>query len=208
MDRDHQLMRLQGKVNPCPVKRRRKSTNKENPLRKCSRIYTLPKDVINHVTVCKEYFLYTLGYKKGHDKILSCLFENIQPSMITSQMDRRGKHAPSHKITDETKALVESHIESFYPAVPHYRRAHAPFRRYLPPPPPHELTIKVMFNHFKEVNPLVKCQERSYRRFLNKMNIVFGKLGDEECENCRAFSLHEHDSKETSNADSERCSVE
>ena len=65
-----------------------------------------------------------------------------------------------------------------------------------------------MFNHFKEVNPLVKCQERSYRCFLNKMNIGFGKLGDEECENCRAFSLHEHDSKETSDADSERCSVE
>ena len=124
--------------------------------------------------------------------------------MITSQMDRRGKHAPSHKISDETKAFVESHIESFYPAVPHYHRAHAPFRRYLPP----ELTIKVMFNHCKEVNPLVKCQERSYRRFLNKMNIGFGKLGDEECENCHAFSLHEHDSKETSDADSERCSVE
>ena len=171
MDHDHQLMWLEGKVNPCPVKRRRKSTNKENPLQKCSRIYTLPRDVINQVTVCKEYFLSTLGYKKGHDEILSCLFENIQPSMITSQMDRRGKHAPSHKISDETKAFVESHIESFYPAVPHYRRAHAPFRRYLPP----KLTIKVMFNHFKEV-PLVKCQERSYRRFLNKMNIGFGKL--------------------------------
>ena len=46
-----------------------------------------------------------------------------------------------------------------------------------------------MFNHFKEANPLVKCQERSYRRFLNKINIGFGKLGDEECEDCRAFSL-------------------
>ena len=56
MDHDHQLMWLEGKVNPCPVTRRRKSTNKENPLRKCSRIYTLPRDVINHVTVCKEYF--------------------------------------------------------------------------------------------------------------------------------------------------------
>ena len=55
-------------------------------------------------------------------------------SMITSLMDQRVKHAPSHKMSDETKAVVESHIESFHPAVPHYRRVNGWFRTYLFPP--------------------------------------------------------------------------
>ena len=105
----------------------------------------------------------------------------------------RGKHDPLHKISVIVKSKIQLHIESFNPAVTHYRRAHAPLRRYLPP----ELTIRLMFSDFKETNPEVQCSERTYSRFIQQMNISFCKLGEEECEECREFSLHSHNEEHT-----------
>ena len=89
--------------------------------------------------------------------------------------------------------LIKSHIESFNLAVSHYRRAHAPLRRYLLP----ELNLKLMYINFKETNPTVKCKERTYRRILNEMNVGFAKLCEEDCEDCREVSLHSHDDRDS-----------
>ena len=122
-------------------------------------------------------------------KLLSYLFKNNTPSKINPKKDRRGKHVPAHKIVEQTKSLIRDHIESFHPAVPHYRRAHAPLRRYLPP----ELNVKLMFEQFEDSHPNVKCKERTYRRELSDMSVSFAKLGEEECKECRKFSLHSHE---------------
>ena len=147
MDYDSQHLWLFGKITLHETKCRRKSTDKDKIRRKCSQSYTLAKNNVNNISVCKEYFLSTLGYKS--DKVLTCLYSNNSPSKIAPQKDRRGKHAPAHKTLDDTKLLIKSHIESFNPAISHYRRAHAPLRRYLPP----ELNLKLMYNNFKETNP-------------------------------------------------------
>ena len=141
--------------------------------------------------MCNEYFLSTLGYKS--DKVLTYLYSNNSPSKIAPQKDRRGEHAPVHKTLDDTKLLIKSPIESFNPAVSHNRRAHAPLRRYLPP----ELNLELMYNNVKETNTTVKCKERTYRRILNEMNVGFAKLGEEDCEDCREFSLHSHDDRDS-----------
>ena len=191
MDYDSQRLWLSGKIILLVTKRRRKSTDKENTRRKCSRSYTLPKNNANNITVCKEYFLSSLGYRS--DKVLTYLYSNNSPSKIAPQKDRRGKHTPAHKTLDDTKLIIKSHIESFHPAIPHYRRAHEALRRYLPP----ELNLKLMYDNFIETNPTVKCKERTYRRILNEMNVSFAKLGEEDCEDCREFSLHVHSNKDT-----------
>ena len=80
-------------------------------------------------------------------------------------LDKRGKHDTLHKILVHKilvhkKSKIQLHIESFNPAVTHYRRSHAPLRRYLPP----ELTIRLMFSDFKGKNPEVQCSERRFSR--------------------------------------------
>ena len=52
----------------------------------------------------------------------------MEPSKIAPEKDR---HAPSHKMPEETIVLMETHIESFQPAVPHYRDSGDTY----PPPP-------------------------------------------------------------------------
>ena len=46
--------------------------------------------------------------------------------------DMRGRHAPIHKTNESTIQSIIDHIESYHPSVSHYRRKHAPLRRYLP----------------------------------------------------------------------------
>ena len=151
----------------------------------------MPSDEIYSIPVCKDFFLSTLGYKS--DKDITYIYSNTSPSKFAPSKDKRGKHDPLHKISVIVKSKIQLHIESFNPAVTHYRRAHAPLRRYLPP----ELTIRLMFSDFKETNPEVQCSERTYSRFIQQMNISFSKLGEEECEECREFSLHSHNEEHT-----------
>ena len=73
----------------------------------------------------------------------------MTPSKIRPPGDRRGKHVPKHALSQETLGLIDEHIEAFHPETSHYRRAHAPLRRYLAP----ELTIQYMHSLFEEIHP-------------------------------------------------------
>ena len=77
-----------------------------------------------------------------------------------------------------TVNAVIAHIESFHPAISHYRRKHAPLRRYLPP----TLNITKMYEVFKESCMTETISYQGFRRILKKENIGFTKLGEEECE--------------------------
>ena len=59
---------------------------KDKIQRKCSRSYTLGKNNVNNITVCKEYFLSMLGYKSN--KVLTYLYSNNSPLKIAPQNDR------------------------------------------------------------------------------------------------------------------------
>ena len=137
------------------------------------------------VKVCSVMFRHTLGYK--YDTVITKMFTPMNAESIRPSTDKRGKHRPKHAFSAATLDLIDGHIESFNPTVSHYRRAHAPLRRYLAP----ELTKREMWKYFKESNPDVKCSERAYAKRVSKKKISFCKLGEEECEVCDIFEVHE-----------------
>ena len=142
------------------------------------------------VQVCKVFFLATLGYK--YDTIITKLFRSTEPSAIKAKPDGRGKHKPKHAMPVNTLDIIDKHIESFNPSISHYRRAHAPLRRYLAP----ELGLSLMFRYFKETYPEIKVSQETYRRRLHLKNISFCKLGEEECEVCLALTHHQCQKKD------------
>ena len=83
----------------------------------------------NEVSVCKTFFLNTLGY--SCDSIITETLQSSGPERICPQNDKCGSHTPSHKLKDETIIKIKEHM-CFHPQVSHYRREHAPNRLYLP----------------------------------------------------------------------------
>lgn len=86
------------------------------------------------------------------------------------------------------RSKVEEHIESYHPQVAHYRRIHAPNRRYLPS----DVTITSMHQDFNSKDPQSKCSYEHYRSTVREMNISFTKLGEEGCEVCEGFEMNKH----------------
>ena len=90
--------------------------------------YSLKNDEGMCVTVCKTFFLATLGFHQKNDRIIRSAIENAENS-VSPPEDRRRRKQPHNKMNDN---LIRNHIESFNPEVAHYRREHAPRRTYLP----------------------------------------------------------------------------
>lgn len=150
--------------------------------------------------VCKKFFLTTLGFKKTNDKLIRSVFNEIEKNAITPKTDGRGK--PNNKKFD--RELIVKHIESFNPNIAHYRREHAPLRKYLPS----DLTIKLMFEDFKEKHPDIRFSYYLYREVVSSLNISFSKLGHEECFVCEVFLKHSKESghqKGSLNLECEEC---
>lgn len=148
-----------------------------------SRFYRLIDDEEHEVIVCKTFFLTTLGFEATNDRIIKTATE--LGMTVLPHSPQRGKHAPWNKID---KQLIKDHIESFHPVISHYRRAHAPNKRYLPC----DLTITAMHKDFCGI--FFKVCYTVYNETINEMNISFTKLGTEACEHCRSFDMHCRDS--------------
>lgn len=137
--------------------------------------------------VCKVFYLGTLGFSSNNTSVvLNALNKRMEVSSIENVQDMRGRHAPKHKMAVETRGLIIQHIQSFRPMSHHYRRAHAPYRRYLPC----ELSITGLHNDFRKKNADVAVGYSSYARVFHKGNISFAKLANEECDVCLAQDNH------------------
>lgn len=121
-----------------------------------------------------------------------CKENNISPSS-----DKRKGREPKNKLDHN---VIQKHIEYFEPTVTHYRREHAPNRRYLPS----DLTVTQMHKDFIRNHPGFECSYELYRSEVAKLNISFVKLGHEECEMCEHFNIHPHN-KEDLQQDCEDC---
>jgi len=147
--------------------------------------YHLPNENMgDKEVVCKLFFLTTLGYHPKNDRMITSIMNGTPAEAITASKERRGRHTPGNKI--DHSPIIE-HIESFKPSISHYRREHAPNRRYLPS----DITCQFMYTDYKEKHSDSKCCYETYRKLLKSQNISFTKLGEEECERCLAQSLHE-----------------
>ena len=110
----------------------------------CTFKYTMRMQNGVYRPVCKKFFLSTLGFKPNNDKIIRSALRNVQINQnidVAALEDRRGKHEPKHKINHQ---FVHEHVEKYKPSISHYRREHAPLRRYLPS----DLTLKEMHKNF------------------------------------------------------------
>ncbi|KAL7372602.1 hypothetical protein ABVT39_019186 [Epinephelus coioides] len=131
--------------------------------------------------VCKLFFLSTLGYHPTNDSlVLSVMGKEIKTALAPPN-DQRGRHEPANKL--DLKPL-HAHIESFHPTVSHYRREHAPCRRYHPS----DVSDKPMYaDYIKKGN---HCSHEAYRKVVKSKNISFTKPGEEERENCLLQDQH------------------
>ncbi|KAG5869766.1 hypothetical protein JTB14_012620, partial [Gonioctena quinquepunctata] len=101
---------------------------------------------------------------------------------------REGK-VPANKI--DHLPIIE-HINSFGTQISHYRREHAPNRKYLPS----DLSVRKIFDSFKQQFSSFIGSHDLYRKILKQENNSFVKLGHEECEDCEYFLLHNEDHRE------------
>lgn len=133
-----------------------------------------------NVEVCQYFFLATLGFKPNNNTFVRNALEKEFPDP-----DGRGKQMNKHKFDE---SLVIDHIMSFHPETSHYRREHAPFRKYLPS----DVTMTKMHKLFLDQHPTKPCSYDYYRKVVDKLNISFTKLGHEKCEKCEKYHKHFH----------------
>lgn len=150
-------------------------------------------------SVCRTFFLTTLGYKKNNNTIIktSISYKNNSSNSLTVR-DNRGTHSNRRNVD---RAVLERHVNLFHPCVSHYRREHAPHRKYLPS----DITIKQMHTDFMEKHKNIDCSYYTYRAFVrDQMKISFTKLGHEECEQCEIFEQHDNNHSKN-NMDLDTC---
>ncbi|KAJ8049568.1 hypothetical protein HOLleu_02356 [Holothuria leucospilota] len=174
------------------TKKRPRTTVKGVYERNNSRFFKVSTEANEEIVVCRCFFLSTLGYSS--DKVITVALGSVKPGKLVPQSDQRGKHPPVHKMSEEHWPVIQKHINSFHPAASHYRREHAPLRKYLQP----ELSIKEMYADFAQRHPQIPACYETYRKVVRDMNISFVKLG-EEFEDCLVYEKHEHDDGENCN---------
>lgn len=183
LDWSSQRFFVQQTVSKIPSKRR-VVPEKEGRFRKTSTYkYTLRKIEGETVAVCKHFYLTTLGYKHNNDTIITKTFKDASDQSVPVLMcDNRGKFQKEHKFDHDD---IKQHIEAHNPTIHHYRRAHAPNRRYLPS----DITVTDIWKTYNE-----KCSNKvSYNLFykiFKTMNISMTVLGNEECETCEKMTKH------------------
>ena len=147
--------------------------------------YLLPSDTGEDVVVCQKFFCATLGYTSNRFIVEMMTSDDD----VIPPPDKRGKHEPANKIDI---CIVDDHINSFNPQLSHYRREHAPNRRYLPS----SLTVKLMFEDFQAKNPNFKCSMETYRKAVSAANISFAQPDSDICDEC---AYYEHADKTEEN---------
>jgi len=130
-------------------------------------------------SVCKTFFLTTHGFQKNNDTALQNCLKSTALDSIKPGIDRRGKTPSTSKID---RSVITNHIETFSPAVSHYRREHAPQRRYLPT----DVTIKAMHQDFMSKHK-TKCCYPVYRQVVCEMKISFVNWGRKNARNAKSL---------------------
>ena len=128
-------------------------------------------------------FFSTLGLKG--DRVVRTVLAKPNDSR-TDICDNHGKNEPGNKKSEETSALVISHIRGYNLCISHFRRSHAPNRLYISL----ECTISSMHKGYCEKFPHSFVSYSYYQRKVKSLNISFVQLGEEKCESCESHSIH------------------
>lgn len=158
----------------------------EGSRRNFSRVYMLGEE--NPQTVCQKFFLSALGYTSStviEFMLKACKDDHGNRRMLPIE-DQRGRHIPVNKVSETP---IKEHINSFKPRPSHYRRSHAPNRKYLPA----DLSIKTMHQDYLSNPNNKQISYEMYRRTLDKMNIGFYEVGADKCGYCVEMDLNPTD---------------
>ena len=130
--------------------------------------------------MCKTFFLHTLGLTSSHSVEVALEHAvKVDDVVFGTLPDRRGKKEPVNKFPDEYRDMVVAHIETYRPQVSHYRREHAPNRRYLPSDP----SVADMHKNFNATHE-TQCSYTYYHHILTSMNISFSSPENDLCKRC------------------------
>ena len=179
MDYNHRRSWLSGHVQTHLVSNSAASGNKNRRSRSCHNTFSLQTDTgAISVIVCQKFFLNTLGYSSN--RVLLELIDNIKANSGVPSADCRGKNSPQNKSDHD---LISEHIESYHPLMSHYRREHAPLRRYIT----NETNLKKMHADFIEKHASNKCSYETYRKIFSKLNISFAEPEVDKCDDCAFY---------------------
>ena len=105
--------------------------------------------------------------------------------------DRRGSHLPSNKCDAE---VIRLHINSYNPAISHYKRKNPPYKRHINP----AFSIKEMYKNFSENKENNKNCYKTYCNVFESENIGFSRPSQDKCEICLSYKNNikdfDHDS--------------
>lgn len=188
MEREPQRIWMTKHIKEIRSKRRAVEGSRRN----FSRTYELPKCTDNkdeqiNIKVCQKLFLSTLGYKSSTvvDFLLKAVKDEHGTRLPKPRPDQRGRHEPANK---KNKSLVKDHIYKYGPKPSHYRREHAPKRKYLPA----DLTIKSMHADYNSSQPNeMTVSYEYYRRVLEEQNIGFYDAEADKCTTCMELDSDE-----------------
>ena len=159
--------------------------------------YFLPRTDGKKQHVCKDMFLATLGWKS--DGVVSKFIKSkTRSGTHFKPKDERGKATPMNKVNEQP--IIE-HINSFNPQISHYRREHAPNRRYLEP----HLSIRFLWQNFTSKNGHIAYE--TYRKVFEKEKITFGQPPQDECVICLIHTQHIKDIENLENHDERECEI-
>ena len=140
------------------------------------------------VKVCKVTFRSIFAVSGGR---INQALKAQSAALGAPHTDRRGRHEPINKVTEEQKVFGRQHIESFPKYRSHYSWKDNPNRSYLAP----ILSLAKMFELYK-----VKCTEADsvpwvYRKIFNtECSLPFGRYGRRTCTytmpNVLTYSVH------------------
>ena len=184
--------------------------------------YSLRNEDGVDVKVCQTAFCSVYGF--GPKRLL-VLRRKLDPSGITIEPDKRGKHDNHPTVGEEVKDLIREHIRSFPARHSHYSRRDNAGRVYLSP----ELSISHLYQNFLQCHDpeYIQLQEENQQRrirhepvqkirsplvsehmyhdiFVGEFNIHFGYPRSDTCGTCDELKLQ----IEQASSDSEKASLE
>ena len=136
------------------------------------------------IRVCKSFFLGTLGIG---ERTVHYTIKHKVNNLGTCDADRRGRHAPSTKLSHDDKVYVRQHIESFPVMDSHYCRESSN-RQYLDK----DLSISEMYRQYLlecTANQRQPVKKHAYQKIFNEeYNLSFHKPKKDLCSICDRWS--------------------
>nr|CAI5849169.1 unnamed protein product [Callosobruchus analis] len=170
----------------------RQRHRKENAkVRSNAKVFYLLKENVP-TRVCQNFFLKTISISNGP---LNKAFKNRSKSTgLYSGSDKRGKHVPSKKISQEDKQVITNHIESFPSTESHYCRKSSQ-RKYLDA----RLSIAKMYALYKQLcekDGHIPRSMTTYKRIsCQEYNYSFFKPRKDQCAVCMKYQLAQGEQK-------------